>query len=218
MFNKNKVQSLFKEILMSILYGLIINILINAIAIVVYSLKFGLFPEKTLLTIYFTTIGVLFTGYALLLSISTNLSEEIPYNLSLKYIVFSQTSLSYFTTILINIFIVLSFSYAFLSNELLKGISNTLITSSTAVLLIGAFIFIFIILKKFNLEDLLKLLVEDTLGNDTDIKPNLSKKYITFQNKDEETVVIYTKDFEEKNRQLFKKRNFKNSIIENFNV
>lgn len=198
MFNKNKVQSLFKEILMSILYGLIINILINAIAIVVYSLKFGLFPEKTLLTIYFTTIGVLFTGYALLLSISTNLSEEIPYNLSLKYIVFSQTSLSYFTTILINIFIVLSFSYAFLSNELLKGISNTLITSSTAVLLIGAFIFIFIILKKFNLEDLLKLLVEDTLGNDTDIKPNLSKKYITFQNKDEETVVIYTKDFEEK--------------------
>jgi len=154
--SKFKVHSLWKEILWSLTSSVIINMFILFISsIMCYkSVTFNF------TSIYYTAIISFLAVYATVIVISTNLSQDFPFEISLKYIVYSRLSLSYISLIGIN---ALSIYILFLKNTP-RNFEQSVLLASTIILFLLTILFILLFMNKFKLGGQIKSFFQDMMA------------------------------------------------------
>lgn len=149
--SKFKGHSFLKELLFALIFSIVINLCIILIAPAPFM---QLIFTSDFTPIYYTALMSFLTIYAALIVISTNLSQEFPFNISLKYIVYSRISLSYLLTLLFN----------FLINTY-GNFEKYILIRSIMILFLLTIVFILLFMKKFNLKDHLKSFFNDMMDN-----------------------------------------------------
>lgn len=142
---KTQGHSLLKEILYSTVTSLLFN---SAIFLMGTIISLNYVIKSNFLPVYYGAIVGFLAIYATIIAISTNLSQEFPLKISLKYIVYSRLSLSYLFIIGLNL---LSIHILFL-NSLSGNFENSILMLSTAVLFLLTIIFILFFMNKFKLD------------------------------------------------------------------
>lgn len=141
--SKNVITSIILTMYISLFLFETINLLAKIISEKIIQSIHTCFINS-LPSIYTTMIVSFLVLYATILTISTNLTSLFPYDISIKYIIFSKTSLLYPLTIVINFIISFfrkddSYYYSFLLIEIF-------------LLIIYTVSFVFLFLKKFSIE------------------------------------------------------------------
>ena len=158
MINKLKIKfegySFLREVSISATYAILFNLIILMIAFFVSK---SYFVNYNFTTIYYGALVGLLAIYATVIAISTNLAQDFPLEISLKYIVKSTLSLSYLSILGLNI--------VFLNILFLFGISvnygQLMLMISTILLILLTIFFIPSFMNKFRLKYHLGLFFED---------------------------------------------------------
>jgi len=171
---KFKGHSILKELLFALIFSFVINICIVLTSII---LSFNYIFRSDFISIYYTALVSFLAIYATVVVISTNLSQEFPFNISFKYIVNSRLSFSYILGLAINIIII---NIMFLIN-ICGNFKQGILMISTIILFLSTIVFILLFMNKFKIERQLNSFFKDMMdkytGNFT--PPNISgvKKY-----------------------------------------
>ncbi len=160
MFNiKKKYEKhlLWKETLWSLAIAIIMNVAIFIIGTIILD-NYTITNDFT--SIYYVAIVGFLAIYVTLVAISTNLSQEFPFKISLKYIVYSRLSLSF-------IFL-LGTNALFMHLLFLKSISNDIeqitLLVSVIIIFLSTIIFTLRFMGKFDLERNLNSFFEDMMA------------------------------------------------------
>lgn len=163
--SKFKGHSFLKELLFAFIFSIVINLCIILIGPTPF-IQLTFTSDFT--PIYYTALMSFLTIYAALIVISTNLSQEFPLNISLKYIVYSRFSLSYLLTLLLNF---LTIAYG--------NFEQRILMRSIMILFLFTIIFILLFMKKFDLKVHLKSFFDDMMNKYSGdfILPKISNNY-----------------------------------------
>src|SRR3989338_3933142 len=154
LLHKFKGHSLWKEILLSVFNSAVFNLGLFLIGIFI---SHNYFVTSSFISIYYGAIVGFIAIYATVIAISTNLSQEFPLKISLKYIVYSRLSLSYLFIIGLNLIII----HVLFLNSVSGNIENSFLVSSTIALFLLTIFFILMLMNKFKLEHHIKSFFDD---------------------------------------------------------
>jgi len=181
-------HSIFKELLFALIFSSIINLCIILISI---TISFNHIFRSDFTSTYYTALVSFLAIYATVIVISTNLSQEFPFSISLKYIVNSRLSFSYILSLVINIVLI---NIMFLSITC-GNFEQGMLIISTIILFLSTIVFVLLFMNKFKIERKIKKIFEDMLdkytGNFT--PPNISvvKNYDISDN---EEYILFTSE------------------------
>lgn len=184
MFNikkKYKKHLLWKEILWSLAIAIIMNVAIFIIGTIILD-NYTITNDFT--SIYYVAIVGFLAIYVTLVAISTNLSQDFPFKISLKYIVYSRLSLSFIFLLGTNAL----FIHMFFLKSISNNIEQVILLVSIMFLFLSTIIFILLFMSQFRLEWQIKSFFEDMMarysGNFVIPKITNIKNYEVIEQKD----------------------------------
>ena len=188
--NLFKGYSLLREISLSLVFSFIFNSLIVIVSLIFQD--YFIISTQFINFYYIVIIGSL-TIYATIAAISTNLSQEFPLKISLKYIINQKLSLSYLFIIFFNFLIS---SVLSIKNPFPLAIDSFLF-SSNIFLVPLTMVFILVILNKLDYHSYMETFFEDMFKKTSrffDSKTGIPKNYKIEENED--FSIIASKNFE----------------------
>lgn len=202
---KFKGHSILKELSFALIFASVINICIILIGI---TLSYNYIFRSDYTSIYYTALVSFLAIYATVIIISTNLSQEFPFNISLKYIVNSRLSFSYLLSLVMNIVLINIIFLTIICENFERGILIT----STIILFLLTIIFILLFMKKFNLKEHLKSFFDDMMGKYTgNFTPPITSGVKNYDISEKEEYILFTsKNFSQEIEKVVKTAEAKN--------
>ncbi|MDK2951462.1 MAG: hypothetical protein PWQ77_1127 [Kosmotogales bacterium] len=206
-----KKYSIKCNIILSVIFSILLNVTIYIISLIIknhiflntynwISFKYFLINfNNNSFTIYNTVIVSFIALYATVMAISSNLSQEFPFEIALKYIIKSNASLFYSFSIISNIVLVY-----IIPKNLLQVI---FILGSIFLFIVYTVIYLFIFFNKFKIEKYIVYFISPKIEEFNDVR-NCCKKCNIDGIKiveDKETVFISKASYEEISKENFNK-------------